>query len=302
LAHGSKSKQFARQCQRKQDYTVMTFTIGRFTITEPTEGFWRATYSNPPFNMLDPHTIDELQELISRIEANDNLRVIVFDSAVEGFFLGRYDISGQAAAPPSPGPTGLPPFLDFTVRLSRSSVISIASIRGRARGGGSELALACDLRFASIEKASLGQPEVGAGFLPGGGAIERLPALVGRARALEIILSSNDYNAITAEKYGWINRAIPDSELDDFVDSLARRLASFDPQPLREVKRIISRRTEPNSELFRETLGVLATSLNWPSTAKRRDLLRKRAIQAGDDFELQLGYYLGPISFPEKPQ
>src|SRR5438552_2489728 len=273
----------------------MTFTIGRFAITEPAEGFWRATYSNPPFNLLDPHTLDELQELISRIEANDNLHVIVFDSAVEGFFLGRYDISGQAATPPAPGPTGLPPFLDFTVRLSRSSVISIASIRGRARGGGSELALACDLRFASIEKAHLGQPEVGAGFLPGGGAIERLPSLVGRARALEIILSSNDFDAITAEKYGWINRAIPDLELETFVDSLARRLASFDSQPLREAKRLISRGTDINSELFRETLSALAASLGLPSTASRRVLLRKRSIEAGDDFEFRLGHYLDPI-------
>jgi enoyl-CoA hydratase/carnithine racemase len=278
------------------DHTIMTSTMGRFTIAEPAEGYWRATYRNPPFNMLDAHTIIELQELISRIEANDDLRVVVFDSAVEGFFLGRYDISGQAPALQAPGPTGLPPFLDLTVRLARASAVSIASIRGRARGGGSELALACDLRFASSEKARLGQPEVGAGFLPGGGATERLPSLVGRARALEIILSSNDYDAATAEKYGWINRAIPDSELDDFVDSLARRLASFDPQPLREAKRLISRGTDTNSELFRETLGVLATSLSWPSTAKRRDLLRKRAIQAGDDFELRLGYYLGPIS------
>src|SRR5258708_35642973 len=200
------------------DHTAMTFTIGRFTIAEPAEGYWRATYRNPPFNMLDPHTIVELQELISQIEANDALRVVVFDSAVEGFFLGRYDISGQAPIPQALGPTGLPPFLDLPVRLSRASVISIASIRGRARGGGSELALACDLRFASIEKASLGQPEIGAGFLPGGGAIERLPNLVGRARALEIILSSNDYDAVTAEKYGRINRAIPDSELDNVVD------------------------------------------------------------------------------------
>jgi enoyl-CoA hydratase/carnithine racemase len=279
----------------------MTFIIGRFTITEPAEGYWRATYRNPPFNMLDPQTIVELQELISRIEANDDLRVIVFDSAVEGFFLGRYDLSGPAPAPQAPGPTGLPPFLDVTVRLSRASAISIASIRGRARGGGSELALACDLRFASLEKASLGQPEVGAGFLPGGGAIERLPSLVGRARALEILLSSIDYDAVTAERYGWINRAIPDSDLDDFVDSLARRLASFDPQPLREAKRLIRRGADIDADLFSETLTVLAQSLSWPSASKRRDLLRKRASQAGVDFELRLGYYLGPISLQQSP-
>src|SRR5258708_1850394 len=219
----------------------MTFTIGRFTIAEPAEGYWCATYCNPPFNMLDPYTIVELQELISQIEANGDLRVIVFDSAVEGFFLGRCDISGQAPAPSAPGPTGLPPFLDLTVRLSRSSIISIASIRGRARGGGSEFALACDLRFASIEKAILGQPEVGAGFIPGGGAIERLSGLVGRARALEIILSADDFDPSTAERYGWVNRALPDAELDDFVDSLARRLASFDRQPLTEAKRLVNR-------------------------------------------------------------
>src|SRR5712691_3806428 len=279
----------------------MTFTIGRFTITEPAEGFWRATYRNPPFNMLDPQTIVELQELISQIEANDSLRVIVFDSAVEGFFLGRYDLSGQAPAPQAPGPTGLPLFLDVTVRLSRASAISIASIRGRARGGGSELALACDLRFASLEKAVLGQPEVGAGFLPGGGAIERLPSLVDRARALEIILSSSDYDAVTAERYGWINRAIPDSDLDDYVDKLARRLASFDTHALSVAKRLTVMRGDalaPSLDDFRETLDELRELIVSPSTGARRAAVTAHAVAVGQDFELRMGHHLGEIDAP----
>src|SRR5258706_11240632 len=147
----------------------MTFTIGRFTITEPAEGYWRATYRNPPFNMLDPQTIIELQELVSRIEANDDLHVVVFDSAVEGFFLGRYDISGQAPAPQAPGPTGLPSFLDVTVRLSRASAISIASIRSLALGDRSERASSCRLRFANLHTAMSREPDDRARAPPGGG-------------------------------------------------------------------------------------------------------------------------------------
>ena len=125
-----------------------------------------------------------------------------------------------------------PPWMETALRLSKVPVVSIASIRGRARGMGSEFALACDLRFASLERAVLGQPEVGVGLVPGGGGMERLPLLVGRARALEIVLGAGDFDADTAERYGWINRALPDAAFDRFVDDLARRIASFDKQAL----------------------------------------------------------------------
>jgi enoyl-CoA hydratase/carnithine racemase len=271
----------------------MTDKLSQFSIARPSTGYWRVTFSNPPINLLTPETIIELQELIDRIESDDQLRVVAFDSAHPDFFLGRYDLSRVAETPWEPGPTGLPPFIDFTTRLSRASAVSIALIRGRTRGGGSEFALACDMRFASVERAIFGQPEVAAGFIPGGGAIERLPGLVGRARILEIILNADDFDASTAERYGWVNRALPDAELDDFVDTLARRLASFDRQPLSEAKRLVNRTSLPAPEDFVETLEVFLGAAAWPSTRERRVRLVARAKEAGLDFEMLMGYHLG---------
>src|SRR5271168_1535051 len=223
----------------------MTSELTQFTINEVTPAYWHVSFSNPPINLQDPDTILELQDLVGMFETDDELRVVVFESANPDFFINHYDVSRAAETPVAPGPTGLPAFIDTTVRLATTSVVTIAKIRGRNRGGGAEAALAFDLRFASIEKAVFGQPEVGAGMFPGGGALERLPLFVGRARALEIILGSDDLDAETAALYGWINRALPDAELDDFVDNLARRIASFDKPALTEAKRLINRRTEP---------------------------------------------------------
>src|SRR5277367_4483529 len=197
----------------------MTIELTQFTISEVTPAYWKVSFSNRPTNLLDPDTILELQELVGILEADDALRVVVLESADPDFFINHYDVSRAAETPVAPGPTGLPTFIDATVRLATTSVVTIAKIRGRNRGGGSEAALAFDLRFASREKAVFGQPEVGAGMFPGGGALERLPLLVGRARALEIILGSDDFDADTAALYGWINRALPDDELDAFVDT-----------------------------------------------------------------------------------
>ena len=154
------------------------------------------------------------------------------------------------------------------------------------------MALACDLRFASREKALFGQPEVGAGMFPGGGAMERLPLLVGRARALEIILGSDDFDAETAAQYGWINRAIPDDELDDFVDSFARRIASFDKPALAEAKRLVNRRTLPPAEDLVETQDMFLTAFSWPTLHERGARLRRRASEVGPDFEIRFGHYL----------
>jgi enoyl-CoA hydratase/carnithine racemase len=178
------------------------------------------------------------------------------------------------------------------VRLATTPVVTIAKIRGRNRGGGSEAALAFDLRFASREKAVFGQPEVGAGMFPGGGALERLPLLVGRARALEIILGSDDFDADTAAQYGWINRALPDDELDDFVETLARRIASFDKAALAEAKRLVNRRALPRAEDLIETQESFLAAFSWPSLRERGARLRRRAAEVGPDFELRFGHYL----------
>src|SRR5277367_6027574 len=273
----------------------MTIELTQFTISEVTPAYWRVSFSNPPINLQDPDTILELQELVGRFETDDALRVVVLESADPEFFINHYDVSRAAETPIAPGPTGLPTFIDTTVRLATTPVVTIAKIRGRNRGGGSEAALACDLRFASRERAVFGQPEVGAGMFPGGGALERLPLLVGRARALEIILGSDDFDADTAALYGWINRSVPDEELDDFVDTLARRIASFDKPALAEAKRLVNRRTLPRAEDLVETQDRFLTAFSWPSLRDRGARLRRRASEVGPDFELRFGHYLADL-------
>jgi len=270
----------------------MTNELTQFTISEVTPAYWLVSFSNPPINLQDPDTILELQDLVGLIETDDVLRVVVLESADPDFFINHYDVSRAAETPVEPGPTGLPTFIDTTMRLATTPVVTIAKIRGRNRGGGSEAALACDLRFASREKAVFGQPEVGAGMFPGGGALERLPLLVGRARALEIILGSDDFDADTAAQYGWINRALPDDELDDFVDTLARRIASFDKPALAEAKRLVNRRTLPQAEDLVETQDRFLAAFTWPTLRERGAKLRRRAAEVGPDFELRFGHYL----------
>lgn len=261
----------------------------QFTVTEPAPGYLRATFDNPPINMLNDTTIGELVEVLAEAE-HAEARVLVFDSVNPDFFLARYDVSQ-----PRPGgaPFGdLETFLQTTDAMSRSRVISIAKIRGRARGGGSELALACDFRFASLENTKLGQPELPSGLLPAGGGLERLTELVGRARALEIVASGDDYDARTAETYGWINRAIPDAELDAFVDGFARRLASFDGEALATAKRLVNRRATVSVESVRETLAAIGPIAAASGT--RRTALREKAKALGPQFELELGHHIGP--------
>jgi enoyl-CoA hydratase/carnithine racemase len=268
----------------------------QFRIDRKSEAFWTATFDHPPLNLLDPDTIKELNELLNRMTADKRLKVVVFDSADAKFFIAHYDMSRARETPTAPAASGLPPWIDFTTRLAQAPFVSIALIRGRARGVGSEFALACDMRFASLQKAIFGQPEVAVGVIPGGGAVERLPMLTGRARALEIILGSDDFDAATAERYGWINRALPDGELDAFVDNLARRIASFDRQALAETKRLINRHglAEP-AELI-EAQQAFIRSVGWEGTRARRTKLAELGIGRRDDFELRLGHHLGRLA------
>jgi enoyl-CoA hydratase/carnithine racemase len=185
----------------------MNNVTNRITIDNQMLGYWRATLYHPPINTIDDQMYDEVFDLVEAMEADPSLKVVTFESANPDFFLAHYGVAESTSR------FGKPRWIETATRLARSNVLSIAVVRGRARGGGSELALACDIRFASREKAIFGQPEVGCGLIPGGGALERLPLLVGRGRAIEIVLGSDDFNAETAERYGWINRAIPDAEL-----------------------------------------------------------------------------------------
>jgi len=252
-------------------------------------------FSNPPINLLNSTTVIEIAEIVRRIEEAQDLRVVAFASENPNFYMARYDLSDPNPVAFAPTSSGVTQFIDSTLRLNNVGPITIASIRGRARGGGSEFALACDLRFASLENTLLGQPEVGVGIIPAGGGIERLASLVGVARALEIIASSDDYDAPTAERYGWVNRAIPNRKLDTFVDAFARRLASFDAQALATAKRLVRRHASVSLDEYRETLESLRKLIASPSTAARRAALAKHAAAVGKDFELRMGHHLGLV-------
>jgi enoyl-CoA hydratase/carnithine racemase len=267
----------------------------QFRIEERAPGYWRVVFSNPPINLVNSTTVLELAEIVRQIEEAPDLRVVVFASEHPEFFMARYDLSDTNPVAFAPTESGVTLFIDSMLRLNDASPITIASIRGRARGGGSEFVLSCDLRFASLENTLLGQPEVGVGIVPAGGAIERLPGLVGAARALEIIASSDDFDAPTAERYGWINRAIPDAELDDHVDRLARRLASFDRQALAMAKRLIHRHAGASADDYRETLAALRELIVSPSTGARRAAVAQHAAGVGQDFELRMGHHLGAV-------
>ena len=270
----------------------------QFRIDKKSEAFWTATFDHPPLNLLDPDTIGELNELLDRMTTDKRLKVVVFDSADAEFFIAHYDISKAAKTPTAPGSSGLPPWIDFTTRLTQAPFVSIASIRGRTRGVGSEFALACDMRFASLQRAIFGQPEVAVGLIPGGGAVERLPKLTGRARALEIILGSDDFDASTAERYGWINRALPDGELDAFVDNLARRIASFDRQALVEAKRLINRHGLADPTELIDSQQAFMQSLGWEGTRARRAKMVELGIGRRNDFEMRLGHHVGRLAEP----
>src|SRR5213596_3326214 len=216
-------------------------------LTRRSPAYWRVTINHPPLNIFGPDTIPQLNDAITAIETDEQVKVVVFDSAIEGFFLTHYDFLAKLEDTTrlTPGPTGLQPLPDMLVRLSRAPVASIALIRGRATGVGSELALACDMRFASREKAILSHFEVGAGVVPGGGPMARLPRLMGRARALEVLLGADDIRGADAELLGYVNRALPDAELDDFVDALATRIASFDKWAIANTKRLVNEASLP---------------------------------------------------------
>src|ERR1700732_3398347 len=204
-------------------------TAAPMRLVEETPAYWRVVFYWPPFNIVDADIFQALKDLLVRMDTNHSLRVVVFESAIPDFYLAHFDLTGKTGnITTAVGPSGLPILTEPFVRITKSPVVSIAKIRGCVRGGSSEFVLACDMRFASRENTQLGQPEVGVGVHPGGGGTERLPPLVGRGRALEVVLGADDFDGDAAERYGYVNRALPDAELDGFVDALARRIASFD--------------------------------------------------------------------------
>src|SRR5438874_13765884 len=240
-------------------------------LTRRSPHHWRVTFDHPPLNIFGPDTIPQLNEIITALETDEQVKVVVFDSAVQGFFMTHYDFLAKLEETTSlpPGPTGLQPLPDMLVRLSRAPVVSIASIRGRATGVGSELALACDMRFGSREKAILSHFEVGAGVVPGGGPMARLPRLMGRGRALEVLLVADDIPGDLAERYGYVNRSLPDGELDAFVDSLAMRISTFDKQAIAETKHLVDIASLPlDSEIAAGWDACIASIQRPPAQGK----------------------------------
>ena len=266
-------------------------------VTRRSPAYWRVTIDNPPINVMGPEMVLEFQELIRVLEADHDVRVLVFDSSVEGYFLNHSDFTAKLEDLTSmpAGPTGLPPWPDFLVRLTRLPVASIALIRGRATGNGSELLLACDMSFASREKSIISQWEVGVGLVAGGGPMARLPQLVGRNRALEILLSSEDIRADQAEAYGYINRALPEADLDAFVEALATRIANFDKWAIANTKRLVNTSLPPDVELGAGWDACLA-SLGRPAAQNGIRALMGRGFHKPGDVEDRLGYYLGQLA------
>jgi len=266
-------------------------------LTRRSPAYWRVTINHPPLNIFGPDTIPQLNEAITALETDEQIKVVVFDSAIEGFFLTHYDFLAKIEDTTSlpPGPTGLQPLPDMLVRLSRAPVASIALIRGRATGVGSELALACDMRFASREKAILSHFEVGAGIVPGGGPTARLPRLIGRGRALEVFLGADDFPGDLAERYGYVNRSLPDAELDGFVDALATRIASFDKRTISETKRFVDVASLPPDYEIAPEWDVCLASIMRPAAQKRINKLLEQGFHKPGDVESRLGYHVGQV-------
>jgi enoyl-CoA hydratase/carnithine racemase len=248
------------------------------------------TIAHPPINLVDPPLLRQLRRFARWLEAEQSLRVVVFRSADPEFFLAHADlvmIREYGAAPPTPR-EGLQPFSDLCERFRRMNKVSIAQIEGRARGGGSEFALGLDLCFGAIGKAILSQPEAALGLMPGGGATQRLPRLIGRARALEVMLGCEDLDAQQAERYGYINRAVPADRIGAFVQELAYRIAAYPAAIVASIKQAVDIPSNFEAGLKAEET-LFAELVRMPATHAALDHALRRGVQQR---EAELGDFL----------
>jgi enoyl-CoA hydratase/carnithine racemase len=260
--------------------------------------YWRVTFDNPPLNLMGPQFVVEFTEIMNAIENDEQLRVVVFDSAVEGFFLNHSDftVKMEELTRLPQGPTGLEAWPDILVRITRAPVVSIAKIRGRATGNGSELNLACDMSFASLEKVLLSQWEVGVGMVAGGGPMTRLPRQIGRNRALEVLMSSDDIRGDLAQAYGYVNRSLPDVELDGFVEALATRIASFDKWAIANTKRLVNAASLPPDVEMSAGWDACMNSVARPATQARIKAFIEMGFHKPGDVENRIGHYLEQLN------
>ena len=223
-------------------------------VAESDKGVLSVVIDAPPMNLIGPELVRDLVRLLGEVESGQDVRVMVLESADQEYFVPHVDLTKVAEYTAEAAKAGGPDDASLGMlwhKLSELPVVSIAKLRGRARGAGSELALACDMRFAARENGILGQIEVGVGTTPGAGGVQHLGRLLGRGRAMEAILGAADFSAEVAERYGWINRALPDAHLDAFVARLARRIASFPADAVRSAKRVLDELTMPHGDAIR---------------------------------------------------
>lgn len=264
------------------------------SVQAPTPEIRVVRFANPPVNLITPATLTALNQVVKDLGRDDRVKVVVFASGVDGYFFNHFDMGAFPTFLGQVGDTGKPLWVELVTNLANAPFITIGSIRGRAQGGGDELALALDLRYASREKAVFGQPEVGIGLFPGGGAADHLAGLVGKDRALEVLLSADDYDAVTAERYGWVTRALPDAQLDGFVDKLARRLATFDKAALVAVKRHVNATAAPSQDDLLRSYGAFTKSVSSPGLQARMPIFMQVYQREGvEKVESNLGFYVG---------
>jgi enoyl-CoA hydratase/carnithine racemase len=252
----------------------------------------------PPMNLIGPELVRDLVELFGVLESGRDIQVVVLESADPEYFVPHVDLTkvaeytAEAARAGGPGDASLGMLWH---KLSELPVVTIAKLRGRARGAGSELALACDMRFAARENAILGQIEAGVGAAPGAGGVQHLARLLGRGRAMEAILGADDFDAETAERYGWVNRALPDAELDAFVARLARRIASFPAEGVLTAKQVLNEVTMPAADAIRADAVRFRQLVAADAAQARTAALFAQGLQTRGPLELDLGDRLGAL-------
>lgn len=245
------------------------------------QGVATVTIKHGEINLFDVTLIGEMDRLGRALEADDAVRAVVLQSANPHFFIAHADVTliQMLPAEVAPRTEKLGMFHAMCDRFRTMPKATIAKIEGMCRGGGSEFALSCDMRFAAIGRAMLAQPEVALGIIPGGGGCVRLPRLIGRARALEIVLGCGDFDALTAERYGYVNRALPPNEIGPFVDNLARRIASFPPRAIRLAKEaVLNADRHVADDLVHEERNFFAT-LSDPEAKRRMTAAMGRGLQ-----------------------
>jgi enoyl-CoA hydratase/carnithine racemase len=267
-------------------------------VASSDKGVLSVVIDAPPMNLIGPELVRDLVGLLGELESGPPARVVVLESADPEYFVPHVDLTKVAEYTAEAARAGGPDDASLGMlwhKLSELPVVTIAKVRGRARGAGSELALACDMRFAATENAVFGQIEVGAGTMPGAGGVQHLARLLGRGRAMEAILGAGDFDAGTAERYGWINRALPDADLDAFVDRLARRIASFPADAVLAAKRVINQLALPGPDAIRADARRFRQLVASDAAQARTAALFAQGLQTRGPLELDLGDRLGTL-------